>query len=397
MTLVWRDAANRIPPGSFAFVMATGIVSTAQSLTGWTVLSLVFLFVTVAGLLVLAVLTILRVVLFRRQVADDLRDPGRAFGFFTVVAALDVLAARLVTAGHSGPAAVLAWLSVPCWLLLTYGLPTGFFLRSKDTSVSRAVDGSWLLWVVGTQAVAIVAGAAARTRRSSGLADAAVALWGIGVALYAVLTVLILWRLLTIRSIPETFAATYWILLGATAISVLAGARILQLPPTLPILSATGAVVSGTSYLLWAFGTWWIPFLVIFGVWRYLMRRATVRYKTALWSIVFPLGMYSTASMTFGSTTKLSFMVAIGQIRTWIATLAWLAVFAVACHAAIRRLRTERQGRELPPTSSTTTPLSATANATAAPARPAGRSSTPTASERHPTRPTAPHQGADPS
>jgi len=94
--------------------------------------------------------------------------------------------------------------------------------------------------------------------------------------------------------------------------------------------------------------------------------------------------MYSTASMSFGSTTKLSFMVAIGQIRTWIATLAWLAVFAVACHAAIRRLRTERQGRELPPTSSTTTPLSATANATGAPARPAGRSSTPTASERHP-------------
>jgi len=40
MTLVWRDAANRIPPGSFAFVMATGIVSTPQSLTGWTVFSL---------------------------------------------------------------------------------------------------------------------------------------------------------------------------------------------------------------------------------------------------------------------------------------------------------------------------------------------------------------------
>lgn len=106
----------------------------------------------------------------------------------------------------------------------------------------------------GTQALAIVAGAAAvaATKRSTGLADAAVPLWGIGVALYAALTFLIVLRLLTARSILETFAATYWILLAATAISVLA--RTLQLPPNVPILTVTGAVVSGTSYLLRAFG-----------------------------------------------------------------------------------------------------------------------------------------------
>ncbi len=351
MTEVWREAARRLPPGAFAVVMATGIVSTAQSLLGWSAPSLILLLGAACALTVLAALTIARVALFPREVASDAGDPGRVFGFFTIVAALDVVAARLAAAGQPVPAAVLAVLSLPCWLVLIYAVPTGLFLRAREADVSRAIDGSWLLSVVATQAVAIAAATASATLVSTGLADLAVALWGIGAALYAVLTLLIVLRLLTVRSRAESFAATYWILLGATAISVLAGARILQLPAALPIMRATGAVVSGTSYLLWALGTWWIPLLVIFGVWRYLVERVPVRYESALWSMVFPLGMYATASMTFGEVTHLPFMVTTGRVATWVATLAWLAVLVLAARATLRRLRVERQGRELAPRS----------------------------------------------
>ncbi len=309
--------------------MATGILSSARSLNGSTAVSAALLVIAAAGLVVLVALTLTRVVLFRPAVVADLRDPARAFGFFTIVAGLDVVAVRLDTAGHTAAA-----LSIPCWLVLTYGLPSMLFLRWRNTSVSESVDGSWLLWVVGTQSVSVVSSMAAATRNSAGLAAVAVALWGIGVVPHTILTVLIIWRLLTVRSIPETFTATYWILLGATAISVLAGDRILQLPATLPIVRANAAVVSGTSSLLWAFGTWWIPFLVIFGVWRYLIRRVPVRYETALWSIVFPLGMYSTASTTFGHTAGLAFMVTTGRSAVWIASLAWVATVAIACRAA---------------------------------------------------------------
>lgn len=339
-----------LPPSAFAFVMATGILSTAQSLIGWGAPSLVLLVIAAGALVALVALTVARLVLHRPEVAADARDPGRVFGFFTVVAALDVLAARLLAADQPVPAAVLALLSVPCWLAATYAIPTTLFLRSRGGSVSQAVDGSWLLWAVATQSLAIAAATAAAALPSVDLADVAVALWGVGVALYAVLTVLIVLRLLTVRSDPDSFAATYWILLGATAISVLAGARILQLPTDLPVLVAAGPVVSGGSYLLWAFGTWWIPFLVIFGIWRYAVRRTPIRYESALWSMVFPLGMYSTASMTFGAVTDLPLMVTTGRVAAAVATLAWLAVLALAVRAATRRVRTEQPGHALPPT-----------------------------------------------
>jgi tellurite resistance protein TehA-like permease len=323
--------------------MATGIISTALNLTGWSILSTVFLVVALAGLAVLTVLSVTRVVFFWQDVVADFTVPGRAFGFFTVVAGLDVVAVRLAAGGYSWPAAVLGAMSVPVWLALTYGIPTGLFLRSGDAPERVRVDGSWLLWVVGTQALAIVTSLAAAARPDDFLAGIAVGLWGIGVTLYVVLTVLIVHQFLMVRSDPASFSPTYWILMGATAISLLAAAHLLQLPPILPIVTATAATVTGFGYLLWAVGTWWIPFLVIFGLWRHLTHHVPLRYTTALWSIVFPLGMYSTASMTFGVTLKASFMVDAGRIGTVISVLAWLAVVVLACRAVLCTLPATRQ------------------------------------------------------
>ena len=131
--------------------------------------------------------------------------------------------------------------------------------------------------------------------------------------------------------------------MGATAISVLSAVHILQLPHILPIVTATATTVSGFGYLLWAVGTWWIPFLGIFGLWRHLTHHVPLRYTTALWSIVFPLGMYSAASITFDATLRTSFMVDAGRIGTVIAGLAWLAVVVFACRAALRTLPATKQ------------------------------------------------------
>jgi hypothetical protein len=36
--------------------------------------------------------------------------------------------------------------------------------------------------------------------------------------------------------------------------------------------------------------------LIIFGVWRHIYRKHTVRYEPTMWSMVFVLGMYSAAT-----------------------------------------------------------------------------------------------------
>ena len=96
--------------------------------------------------------------------------------------------------------------------------------------------------------------------------------------------------------------------MGATAITVLAGAKILNLPAALPVVRATAGFVEGFSYALWAFGTWWIPLLVVLGVWRHVRQHWPLTYEPTLWSVVFPLGMYSVATLTFGKAARLPFM-----------------------------------------------------------------------------------------
>lgn len=91
-------------------------------------------------------------------------------------------------------------------------------------------------------------------------------------------------------------------------------------------METTGLVVSGTTYVLWAFRTGLVPLLVIFGVWRHLINHVPIQYETGLWSVVFPLGMYSVASMLFGIVAHLPFLVTAGQSSTAIAAAAWLAI-----------------------------------------------------------------------
>jgi len=318
-----RRVVRDLPPGSFAFVMATGIVSTAFELRGWHLLSVILLGIAVAGGVALAAGTLWRLVSYRTELLRDADDPARSFGFFTVVAGINVIGIRL---HQEAPVATiaLAVLSVPIWLVLTYGLPAGLMLRRHAVPVSSQADGSWFLWVVGTQSLATAAATIAMGDASGVLAELAVALWGVGVMLYLMLTTVVTLRLLTSSADPRSLSPSYWIYMGATAITVLAGSRILVLPQDLPIFAATAAVISGLTYLLWAFGVWWIPLLIVFGVWRHAVHREALRYESGLWSIVFPLGMYSVASMHYGAEVRLPAMVLIGQAGAWVAGLAWL-------------------------------------------------------------------------
>ncbi|MCY0906482.1 tellurite resistance/C4-dicarboxylate transporter family protein [Arthrobacter sp. H14-L1] len=349
---VLGGAVRTLPTGSFSFVMASGIVSTAFAAVGWSVPSAILLVIAVAGLLILAAMTVWRFAVFRSEVLLDARNPVRAFGFFTIVAAINVVGVRLYSSASPTLTIVLAALSVPLWLLFTYGLPGNLMLRPLAGPVAGKVDGSWFLWVVGTQSLATAAATIGGGSRSPVLAAIAVALWGIGVLLYLMLATLVTLRLLTVPSKPSSFTPSYWIYMGATAITVLAGSRILLLPQDLPVMAATVAVVSGLTYMLWAFGAWWVPLLVIFGLWRHLMHREPVRYEAGLWSIVFPLGMYSVASMHFGAAARLPLLVSIGEAGTWVAGAAWLIVAAAMAYAGYCRLL----GRPAPVTSGPAAP-----------------------------------------
>ncbi len=323
-------AVRDLDPGYFGFVMATGIVSTGAFLVGPSWLSLALLVITAAGFTVLAVMLTARLVLFRSQVVADLEAPERAFGFFTVPAGIDVLAVRFAFAGHPVATAILAACAAAVWLPLAYGVPASVLLHRAGDSVLGGVDGTWLLWIVATQSLALVSAVLipAWPSQASLLAPVAAGLWCVGLVLYLLVVALIVMHWLTVPMTPGTFGPPYWILMGATAISVLAGARDLVLPHDIPALHATDGFIEGFSFALWAFGTWWIPLLVILSLWRHVTGHWPLTYEPSLWSVVFPLGMYSVASSTFGKAAGLTFMEPLARFMFWVAVAAWVLVAA---------------------------------------------------------------------
>ena len=92
--------------------MATGIISTGTFLLGPSWLSKGLLAAASAGLVVLSTALAIRLAISRSSVAADIQAPERVFGFFTIVAGIDVLGVRL------GPR-VIRWprRSWPAWLL----------------------------------------------------------------------------------------------------------------------------------------------------------------------------------------------------------------------------------------------------------------------------------------
>jgi tellurite resistance protein TehA-like permease len=320
--------------------MATAIISTGTFLFGPPWLSRVMLGIATAGLVLIGLALVARVIFFRERVAADVRAPDRVFGFFTISASLDVLGSRLALAGHPLITAVLAAVAAAFWVVLDYGVPASVMLRPKG-SVLSSINGSWLLWIVATQSLSLVASTLLPVwpSQSALLAPVAVCLWSVGLVLYLMVATLILLRWFTIPMTPATLGPPYWILMGATAITVLAGAHDIALPRAIPVIAATAGFTDGFSFALWAFGTWWIPLLLILGLWRHVRRQWPLTYDSALWSIVFPLGMYSVATLTFGKAAGLAFMHPIAHVMIWVAVAAWVLLAA----AYLIRLARSRQ------------------------------------------------------
>lgn len=328
-----QSAVRGLDPGYFGLVMATGIVSRALTLDGAAVLPGILLGVAITAYLLLAAASAWRLARYPREVRSDARDPRRSSGFFTLPAGSGVLAAGLAADGHVTAAAVLLAMAGTSWVLLSYGLPLLLGPRPALTGV----NGTWFLWPVGAQSVAVAVTSLAPPLPASLAAALAVGCWAVGVILYLLVAGLVVAVLLAVPVRPAALTPAYWVFMGATAISVLAGAQILRLPPV-PLLAAVRPVVAGLSVVLWAFGTWLIPLLLVLGVWRHAVRRVPLAYEPGWWSIAFPVGMYGVACHELGTALRVPWLVTLGRAQAWAALTVWALVF-LAMSVALMRAR----------------------------------------------------------
>src|SRR5262244_1503436 len=101
-------AVRDLHPSYFAFVMATGIISTGAFLSGPSWLSLALLVIASIGFVVLIAALVIWLARHRSRVVAELQAPERVFGFFAISASCDVLGARFTDAGHPTVTTVLA-------------------------------------------------------------------------------------------------------------------------------------------------------------------------------------------------------------------------------------------------------------------------------------------------
>ncbi|MFD0412339.1 tellurite resistance/C4-dicarboxylate transporter family protein [Streptomyces sp. NPDC127108] len=315
------DRCRGLAPACFAPVMATGIVSRALAQTGARALSLVLFGIATALYVVLLCATALKARYHRAVVRAELGDPTRLFGHFTLVAASGVLAARL----DSGPARVagcaLLVVAAVVWAVLAHAIARlrGFGSRT----ILRQADGTWFLAAVGLQALVLTL---VGLRPGRPVVTLALGLWVCGVVLYAVTLAAVVRRLRYDPPPPARLAPSYWVTMGAAAISTLAGARLLAHDGLLP--APVRAPLGGTVVALWTWATFLIPLLLATGVWRHLHHRVPLAYEPTLWCIVFPLGMYATATAQLAAAQRVGALSLPQRPLAWAAMAAWLAVGA---------------------------------------------------------------------
>ena len=152
---VFSDSLERLSPGYFALVMATGIVSVGLYLVGFEALSTALLWIAAVSYVVLWVLYVWRAISHRQAMLDDLRGPEMAFAYFTVVAGTGVLAVRLLHSGQYRLAVPLVIFAAILWFIFGYLLPWQVFMTRDGKPILSRTNGPCFISALASQSVAL--------------------------------------------------------------------------------------------------------------------------------------------------------------------------------------------------------------------------------------------------
>lgn len=318
-------------PAYFGMVMATGIVSLAASMRGYSDLANLLFGLNCGMYLVLWAIYLVRLIWFRAYFFADLASHMRGMGFFTMVAATNVLGAQFIVLQQEILIALGLWsVSIVLWLLLTYSIFTIFTIKEEKPSLAQGISGGWLLAVVATQSVAVLSALLAAKIGQPWKLELnffAFSMWLWGGMLYIWMMSLIFYRYVFFQFRPDDLSPPYWINMGAMAISTLAGSLLILNAEDAPFLLSTLAFIKGFTIFYWATGTWWIPMLLLLGIWRYVYKRFPLHYDPLYWGAVFPLGMYAACTHELATALELNFLLSLPGFFLGAALLAWSVTF----------------------------------------------------------------------
>jgi tellurite resistance protein TehA-like permease len=247
----------------------------------------------------------------------------------------------LVIAGAWRLAAGLWLAGIALWATITYTVFPLLTVKAEKPSLADGINGGWLVSVVAAQSVAALG-----SQLASGFGTLApqmlmfcLTMWLGGGMLYIWIISLIFYRYTFFAMQPSDLAPPYWINMGAVAISTLAGSLLVLAAPYSPIVRDVLPFVKGLTLMFWATATWWIPMLIILGVWRHVYSRFPLRYDPLYWGAVFPLGMYTVSTFRLSQALDAPFLLGIPRVFVVIALAAWTLAFIGLAGRIVRSFR----------------------------------------------------------
>ena len=239
ITRIDHEIAN-LYPGYFSLVMATGIISIAAHFFFLNLIAEILLVINLGAYILIWLLFLIRIFRHPAKLLEDFKNSSKSAGFFTSVAGTCVLGSQIIILkGWDQAAYPLLLLGIILWFFLIYLFFFTMITKETKPPLESGINGTWFIAIVGTQSISVLGSLLVPTfpQHQEFLLLFTLLFYLLGGMLYLLVVTLVFYRLLFNPLMAQALSPTYWISMGAIAITTLAGDRLMLNAPLWPFLS----------------------------------------------------------------------------------------------------------------------------------------------------------------
>ncbi len=283
----------------FIAAMATVMMALSSSSYGYNSVA-PYLFITGMGVFfAVALFMVIKAVLYYRDLLHELLNPERlqySFSLVGIVSLTGICTSKLF--GWHTVTYIFWYAAIVLWVGITLSTFTILFLyrKAEDRRIEDLLNGGWFFVTIGTQFTALlsidVAGHVAE--HTLLIQFFSFALWSVGTFLCLIFMTFIIWRLLFYQITNDTELSSYWMNIGAAAITTIVSAALYkQIQMTGGALVDILPFLKGFSLLFWSIGLWWLPFLIILAIRKQVNYGWAVPFTVGYWEVVLAICLYA--------------------------------------------------------------------------------------------------------